>query len=271
MIKEKISLPIIFLLLILSLNSVANAALPFVTDDSNTQDPNQLAIETFAEKWDLPKKTENNKESTTLYGYFLSGSYGLSKNLELTMAANIGYDTKEEKTSFMNPILQLKTKIFEHQNPEIPAIAIDFGYANKNGSGEYFDPANNYYAIGTATSHLFNDKLVIHLNLGQKASFDIPNGHIYRTHLGIAFDVALINKFRLVIESYNGAPNSPRDSPNFFHSYQAGIKWVKSDQLSIYTIYGSQPTYAGNNSNGTMLFRNTSWIQCGARIVFDTL
>lgn len=261
----------IFLLIILFAKNVS-AALPFVTDDAFIQKPNQLAVETFAEKWDEPANTEAEKNKTALYSYFLSASYGLTKKLELTMAGNIGYDTKEHSTSFMNPIAQLKTKVFEPKNPAIPAIAIDWGYVNKNGKGEYFDPAANYYAVAAATSRFFDDDLIVHVNYGKKASYDILHHHLYRDHLGVGLDIALINKVRLVLESYNGAPNSPRDSKNYFHSYQAGLKWIKSDKFSPYVIYGSQPTFAGYASDGTtMVYRNTSWIQVGVRIVFDDL
>ena len=88
-------------------------------------------------------------------------------------------------------------------------------------------------------------------------------------HLGVGFDVALLEKIRLVVESYNGAPNSPRDSPEYFHSYQAGLKWVKSDKMSFYTIYGAQPTFVDYNADGKMVYRNTSWVQVGARIVYE--
>ena len=151
-------------------NHNVKAALPFVTDDAFVQEPKQLALETFVERWNLSKKEVAEKNATTVYGYFLSGSYGLAKNLELTMAGNIGYDAKKDSTSFMNPILQLKTKIFEHKNPSIPSIAFDLGYANKNGKGEYFDTATNYYGIAAATSRFLNDKIIVHLNFGKKAT-----------------------------------------------------------------------------------------------------
>jgi hypothetical protein len=215
---------LIFLVVVFLTNNSALAALPFVNDDAFIQKPNQLAVETFAEKWDEPSKPEVDKNATTLYSYFLSASYGLTKRLELTMAGNIGYDTKEHSASFMNPIVQLKTKIFEAKNPAIPAIAIDWGYVNKNGKGEYFDTATNCYAVAAATSRFFDDKFIVHVNYGKKASYDIPHHHLYRDHLGVGLDIALTGKTRLVVESYNGAPNSPRDSKNYFHSYQAGLK-----------------------------------------------
>lgn len=246
------------------------AALPFVTDDSFIQKPNELTLETFIEKWNEPQKARAHKQKTTLYSYYLSGSYGLNKHLELTLAGNIGYDMKNNSASFTNPILQLKTKIFESKNKAIPALAVDFGYVNKNGKGEYFDQANNYYAIAAATSRLFDDDLIVHFNLGKKASYSIPHDHLYRTHLGVALDFAINKNWRAVAESYNGAPNSPRDSPNYFQSYQAGIRWLKSDHLIFYSIVGTQPTFAGYEENSSQkLYRQTTWFQIGSRIIFD--
>ncbi len=80
----------------------------------------------------------------------------------------------------------------------------------------------------------------------------------------------LINKnIRLIAESYNGAPNSPRDSDGYFNSYQMGIKFIKNDSLSFHILYGTQPTFAGYNIGYNSLYRQTQWIQLGVRKVLN--
>jgi hypothetical protein len=263
---------LLFLLLLSNLlSNAAKAALPFVTDDAGIAKPNQLVVESFIERWTLPASTQANRGASRLYGPYLSFSYGLNKHLEFSAASMASYNVIDHSTSFLNPILQLKTKIFESENKAIPAFSIDWGYVNKNGSGEYFDPATNYYAIGTTTSHLFDDNLIIHANFGKKASYDIePGGHVIRTHLGVALDMAMLRKdFRLIVESFNGAPNSPRDSPSYFRSHQVGLRWIKAEDKVFYVVYGEQPTFTDYGDNGQKIYSSTNWVQVGMRLTFD--
>ncbi len=247
------------------------AALPFVTDDAGIAAPNQLVIEEFTEIWHLPKKGSNVK--TDMLGQYFGLSYGVAKNLEMTVGGLVGYDTVLKKASFMNPIFQMKTMAFRSKKPEIPSIAISGAYVKKDGRGQYFDPATNYYLMGIATSRFFDDNLIVHINYGPKASYDLPTGKSYkRMHLGIALDMALIRKdIRLFTESFNGAPNSPRDSPGLFNSYQAGFRFLKSSSLSFHILYGSQPTFMGYDENNSMSHRRSNWVQFGFRKTIDDI
>ncbi len=260
---------LVILLILLSVSTAAFAALPFVTDDAGVANRNQLLIEEFTEVWHLPKKSHS--ESGKLLGQYLGLSYGLANNLEATVGGLAGHDFNEGSLAFMNPIIQLKSTIIRPKNVAIPAFAISAGYAAKTGRGQYYDNANNTYLIGIFTSHFFEDGLIIHVNTGPKASYNLPTGkNLYRMQLGVALDIALMRKdFRLFIESYNGTPNSPRDSPGLFRSYQAGFKWMKSDKLAFNILYGSQPTFAGYSEDGGSQYRRTNIIQIGVRKAID--
>ena len=174
-----------------------------------------------------------------------------------------GYQTQDVSASFMNPLLQLKAKVFEGKN-FVPSVAIDFGYIYKSGIGEYFDPATNYYAIAASTISL--QRLQIHANLGVKSSQDASYGNITRPYVGIAFDFSPFKneKIRLIFERYNGAPNSPRDSSGYFQSYQIGAKFVQSSAISYHILYGQQPTFEGY-FNEKMEYFTTTWLQIGLR------
>jgi hypothetical protein len=250
----------------------ADAALPFVTDDAVIQKPNQLAIETFSEAWTIPALPHLHIDASQVYGQYLSFSYGISKHLELTLGGMAGYDVKQNAASLMNPLMQLKTNIFKSSKQIIPSIAFEFGYLSKNGSGQYYDPATNYYALGAATSHFFGNDLIVHLNLGAKASYDILVGSFMKPHIGIGFDAATIHKdIRFIFESYNGAPNSPRDSDGYFQSYQVGFRLIKNADLSFHVLYGNQPSFADYNVQNQMVFRATEWVQFGIRKTIDEL
>ncbi len=261
---------ITFIIFIITTNE-ALAALPFVTDDAGIANKNQLQIEAFSERWHLPKK--GNSNAATLSGNYLGLSYGVGKNLEATVGSLVGYDFTAHSAAFMNPILQLKTIINEPKNQAKPTIAMSFGYVNRNGSGQYYDTANNFYLLGIATSRFFNKKLVIHVNAGPKASFDTGNGrNVYRLQLGIAADMALLrDDLRFIVESFNGAPNSPRDSSGYFHSYQVGFRWLKSDSLAFHILYGTQPTFMGYDAYQNLTFRNSNWVQIGVRKSIENL
>ena len=155
----------------------------------------------------------------------------------------------------------------------MPSIAMSGAYVNNNGKGQYYDHATNYYLLGIATSKFFDNNLIVHINYGPKASYDLSTGKSYeRMQLGIAFDAALMRKdIRFTNEIFNGAPNSPRDSPGLFHSYQTGFRWIKSSDLAFHILYGNQPTFMGYDENNNMTYRRTSWVQVGIRKVIDDI
>ncbi|MES2677516.1 MAG: hypothetical protein V4612_04295 [Pseudomonadota bacterium] len=245
------------------------AAIPFVTDDAAIANRNQLLIETFTETWKLSKK--NDSEETRMFGQYLGVAYGAAKNLEVTIGSLAGYDTKLKSAAYMNPVLQMKTIAFSPKKPEIPTIAFSAAYVNNNGRGQYYDSATSYYLMGIATSKFFDDDLIIHINLGPKASYNIDGQKSYhRMHLGVALDTAFFRKdVRLFAESFNGAPNSPRDSHGYFHSYQTGFKFIAPDNWGFHILYGSQPTFNGYDQNNAMTYRRTEWIQFGIRKAID--
>jgi hypothetical protein len=256
-------------LLFLSIGSTsALAALPFVTDDAAVSNKNQLLLETYTESWHLPKKS--GSASANLLGQYLGFSYGVKKNLEVSTGAMSSYDFSEHRSSFSNPFLQIKSVISHSKKAGIPDVAMSFGYVNKNGRGQYYDTATNSYLMAIATTKFFDEDLIIHANSGVKTSYNIDGQkNLYRLQLGVGVDAALIGKdIRLLAESYNGTPNSPRDSPGFFHSYQFGFKFVKSADASFNILYGSQPTFVGYDANNDMIHRRTSWVQFGFRKAF---
>lgn len=255
-------------------NPIASfAALPFVTDDAAIANPNQLLIEAFTETWKLPQKGDSEK--TRMYGQYLGFSYGVAKNLEMTIGGLAGYDTKLKSAAYMNPVVQMKTIALSPnlKNPAIPSIAISTAYVNNNGRGQYYDKATNYYLMGIATSKFFDDGLIMHVNYGPKASVNIPGHNSYtRMHLGVAADAAFFSKdVRLFVEGFNGAPNSPRDSPGLFHSYQAGFKFIAPNAWGFHILYGNQPTFNGYDESAGMTHRRTSWIQFGVRKAINDL
>lgn len=268
---KKISCIFCFVFFVHPITSLA--ALPFVTDDARIANPNQLLIEAFTETWHLPKKGASG--STDMLGQYAGLSYGAAKNLEVTLGGLVGYDTALKKTSYMNPIFQMKTIVLRPnpKRPEIPSVAISAAYVNNNGRGQYYDPAANFYVMGIATSKFFDDGLIAHVNYGPKVSYHISGHKPYkRMHLGVALDSAFMRKdVRFFVEGFNGAPNSPRDSPGIFHSYQAGFKFVKSSTLGFHLLYGKQPTFDGYDKNNGMNYRRTYWIQCGLRKTIDDL
>lgn len=250
-------------------SSTALAALPFVTDDAPIANRNQLAIEYFAERWNLPAK--GDQPADIMLGQYLGLSYGLTNNLEATIGGLVAHDYGQDSTSYMNPIFQLKTTISRSTEHGVPSFSVSMGYVDQHGRGQYFDPATNAYLMGIATTRFFDDGLLIHVNAGPKASYNLPtNRDYYRMQLGVGADMQFFRKdVRLLFESYNGTPNSPRDSPGFFHSYQVGVKWLESDSLSFDILYGNQPTFMGYDESFKMLHRRTSWVQFGIRKVID--
>ena len=209
---------------------------------------------------------------TQMIGQYLGFSYGIKQDVEVTTGAIISYDLKDHTPSLSNPFLQLKTVVYRPSQEQkyIPNLALSAGYINKNGRGQYYDSAANSYFLGIATNRFFDNNLIVHVNSGIKSSYEIVrHKDEHRLHLGVGFDIATIRKdIRLLLESYNGAPASPRDSPGYFHSYQIGVKWLKHEDTSFNITYGSQPTFIGYDA-ANEVHRRTNWVQLGMRIAFD--
>jgi len=256
---------------IIFLAKSACAGLPFVTDDAAIVRKNQLLIETYTETWHLP--AAHGASAGDSLGQYAGFSYGIRNNLELAFGAMAAYDFTGTKPSFANPFLQLKSIIYQAKKPAIPTVAISGGVVGKSGKGLYYDSATNAYLLGIATSRFFDEDLIIHFNCGSKNSFDVSgHGNIERTHLGLALDLAVIGKdIRVFAESYNGAPNSPRDSPGYFHSYQFGLKWVRWGDVSFNILYGSQPTFIGYGAGQESFYRRSNWVQFGMRKAFEDI
>lgn len=230
-----------------------------------------MSLEAYSEYWHVPQK--QNQELGNLAGGYLGSSYGVTKNLELTLGGLVGYNFHNSNVALSNPIFQAKTMVFKSRNLAIPSIALEAGYVDKHGRDQYFDSATNTYALGVATSKFLDGDLVVHVNSGVKSSHNIDQkSNFTRLHLGVAFDVALTSdQVRFIAESYNGTPNSPRDSPGFFRSYQVGFRFIKSPNLSFHILTGSQPTFAGYDTNNEMFYRRTQWLQIGMRKIIDDL
>lgn len=207
-----------------------------------------------------------------LSGAYLGASYGVAKNLELTLGGLTGYNYHNSNVNLGNPIFQAKTMAYvSKKDLRVPSVAFSAGYADRHGRDQYFDSANNVYLLGIATSKFYDGDVVIHLNSGWKGSYNIDSQrNVSRLDLGIAADFALRPKnVRFIVESYNGAPNSPRDSPGYFHSYQVGLRFIKSPSLAFHILVGSQPTFMNYNSANEMTYRRTEWVQIGIRKVID--
>lgn len=253
----------LFLILLLPQNALA--ALPFVTDDAGISQEKLLTIEEYNEYWHLPSK--DNSQANTLFGQYLGLAYGAAKNLEISTSALISYDFSAHSMALSNPSVQFKRMAYVSADGSTPDFAMSAGYVNKNGMGQYYDPANNFYVLGIASKKFLNGDVLIHLNTGAKASFDI-SGHdnVYRPQLGIGFDIKLMKNVRILAESYNGAPNSPRDSPGYFHSYQCGFRFIRSETFSLNIMYGTQPTFLGYDGTRST-YRQSEWVQFGMRKV----
>lgn len=263
---------VIFFMIIFAKN--ACAGLPFVTDDSAVSNPNQLLLETYTEFWRLPNK--KGVPGTKMIGQYLGFSYGLKQDLEITTGAILSYDLKDHTPSLSNPFIQLKHVVYHapQDRQYIPSVAISGGYVNKNGRGQYYDNASNSYLLAIATSHFFDNNVIMHVNSGLKSSYEIAQrSDEHRLHLAVGFDIATVRKdIRLLLESYNGAPSSPRDSPGYFHSYQIGLKWVKHADTSFNITYGSQQTFSGYDiATNHAFYRHSNWVQFGMRTAFDDL
>ena len=73
-----------------------------------------MSLEAYSEYWHVPQK--QNQELGNLAGGYLGSSYGVTKNLELTLGGLVGYNFHNSNVALSNPIFQAKTMVFKSKN-----------------------------------------------------------------------------------------------------------------------------------------------------------
>ncbi len=236
--------------------TTAFAVRPFVTDDARIIDYGQLEVEHWLEFGRRP--------GDTMYAYNFMGGASFTDWFELIVGTGVGVDTEDgRRLSIINPVIQPKILFLKAEEDGRPGLAAATGVLLPYGKGSLNDRGWGGYGLLLATTRLFDDWLLLHLNLGATYTDDLGFGADWRPYWGFGFDLGLLREdFRLIGEVYSGDPLD-LEKPRW--STQAGFRWLKSDYVNWDLTFGMQPHLEDHRRAGGHEY----WAQIGLRLLFD--
>jgi hypothetical protein len=203
-------LPIFMLFIFLGPINMAKAARPMLTDDARIVDPKACQLESWV---------RNSKDVTE---YWALPACNVSENLEVTIGG--GLEGEHGHSSFANELYQLKSIIQ-------PIAMNQTGFAIVLGNGR--DPKRTMnraiqdWYLNVPISYPYNDRLVIHTNLGVT---HLTDEHKEKMNWGLSSEYNYNERIDLISEVFNQSSNSTY--------FQFGLRyWLIKNRAQIDTTY----------------------------------
>ena len=186
------------------------AARPMLTDDARIVDPKSCQLESWV------------RDSKNLTEYWALPACNVGENLELTIGGSL--EGEHGHSSFANELYQMKSII--------QPIAINqTGYAIVLGNGR--DPKRTMnkaiqdWYLNVPISYPYNDRLVIHTNLGVT---HLTDEHTEKMNWGLSSEYNYNERVDLISEVFNQSSNSTY--------FQFGLRyWLIKNRAQIDTTY----------------------------------
>lgn len=241
-------------LLAIAWPSEARAVRPFVTDDARIIDRGQLETE----NWLDFKRARG-------WGASFNVMAGLTINdwSELIVGGSTIFDGPRQ-IGLGNPVIQPKILLLRAEDDGVPGVALAAGVTLPVGVGPVYEPVTGMYLVAPITSRLFDDWLMLHLNVGFKVAVPEHQRATITPYWGAGIDLGVGTKqARIIAEAYAGDPLEPLGADI---AVQAGIRWLPSDYLNLDLTFGGTPELGhGGHATG----RLELWGQVGVRLLFD--
>jgi hypothetical protein len=234
----------------------ALAVRPFVTDDARIVDEGQVTSEVWLETVYIEGPPWEDSVHALV---------GTSVNqwLELTAVSTFGIETGFGN-DIANPVFQAKTLLFPAMADGPVGIAVSTGYIPELGMGPSHAAGDGFYALTLITKRMYEDRLLLHTNLGVTGTRTETAGERLRPYAGVGTEFALWDfKWRGVAEVFTGDPFDPLRSDV---SSQWGLRWLHSDLFNFDLIAGWEPEV---DDRLERTGRHAYWLQLGVRITFD--
>lgn len=210
----------------------ARAARPMVTDDARVVDAKACQLETWL---------RHNRGSTERWALPACNPTG---NLELTYGGAL--TTEFGQTTTTDVQLQGKT-LFRRLETNGWGMGLVVGHLRRPAEPRH-DVLGNLYTYVPASFSLYDDRLVMHINVGAARP---ENSGRHRLTGGIGAEVQLTSALYFIPEVFSQSAGRPQ--------YQAGIRyWVVPDRVQIDATYGDRMGHAGSERR---------WFSLGLRLL----
>jgi len=179
------------------------------------------------------------------------GAIGPTDWLEVTTGFFHGgsYDGIDNAYGITGPLFQLKALAHEAKPGALPGVAFTVGTLTPFGSGWLTPEETGVFGYTAVTQSLFNDDLLLHLNLGG-TSWEMFTA-------GFGFQAHTIERLYAVAEIYRGDPYDPAITGG---ASQVGFRYILNENIQFDGTLGS--TIADNPDR---------WWTFGIRMVSDAL
>jgi hypothetical protein len=236
-------------------SSDAAAVRPFVTDDARIIDRGQLETENwldFNRSWRGWHRSFN-----------VMGGVSLNEWAEVIAGGSVALDGARQ-IGIANPVIQPKFLLMRAEDDGVPGVSLAAGVTLPVGIGPVYDRATGMYLIAPLTSRLFDDWLMVHVNVGLRAAIFDDRSTSIDPYWGVGFDLGVgTQETRIVAEAYAGDPLEPF-GPKI--AGQAGFRWLPTDYVNLDITFGAQPDL---DDDGRRTGRPEVWGQVGVRLLFD--
>jgi len=215
-------LPILMLVIFLGSINIAKAARPMLTDDARIVDPKACQLESWV------------RDSKDVTEYWALPACNVSENLEVTIGG--GLEGERGHSSFTNELYQLKSII--------QPIAINqTGFAIVLGNGRdrkrTMNRAIQDWYINIPISYPYNDRLVMHTNLGVT---HLTDEHTEKMNWGLSSEYNYNERVDLISEVFNQSSNSTY--------FQFGLRyWLIKNRAQIDTTYMNSFNHIGEDQS----------------------
>lgn len=215
-------LPILILFIFLGPINIAKAARPMLTDDARIVDPKACQLESWI------------RDSKDVTEYWALPACNVSENLEVTSGGSL--ESENGHSSFANELYQLKSIIQ-------PIAMNQTGFAVVLGNGR--DPKRTMnraiqdWYLNVPISYPYNDRLVIHTNLGVT---HLTDEHTEKMNWGLSSEYNYNERVDLISEIFNQSSNNTY--------FQFGLRyWLIKNLAQIDTTYMNSFNHIGEDQS----------------------
>ena len=215
-------LPILIFAVFLGPIDIAMAARPMLTDDARIVDPKSCQLESWV------------RDSKQVTEYWALPACNVTENLEVTIGGSL--EGEKGHSSFANELYQIKSIIR-------PIAENQTGYSIVLGNGR--DPKRTMnkaiqdWFINVPISYPYNDRLVIHTNLGVT---HLTDEHTEKMNWGLSSEYNYNERIDLISEVFNQSSNSTY--------FQFGLRyWLIKNRAQIDTTYMNSFNHIGEDQS----------------------
>ena len=203
-------LKILIFILGFSVFNVAEAARPMMTDDARIVDPKSCQLESWV------------RDSKHMTEYLAQPGCNVGENAEITIGGSL--EGENGHSSFSNEIYQIKSII---RPIDINQTGYSIVLVNERDPKRTMNKVIQDWYLNVPISYPYNDRLVIHSNLGVT---HLTDEHTEKINWGLSSEYNYNERVDLISEVFNQSSNS-----TFF---QFGLRyWLIKNRAQIDTTY----------------------------------